>query len=177
MTDWSPDGRYLAFTTSQSASTDVWVLPASGDRKPQPFVASPFDETNGQFSPDGRWMAYQSGESGRAEVYVAPFPEPGGKWQVSIAGGRFPRWRRDGGEIFYLSPENRMMTADVHSRGAGFEVGQVKTLFDTRTDTRTRYPYDVSADGQRFLLNSVVEQGSPSPITLVINWPSLLDNK
>ena len=73
-----------------------------------------------------------SDESGKDEVYVAPFPGPGGKWQISTAGGTFPRWRRDGTEIFYLAPDNKMMAAAVNGKGSNFEVGAVKPLFETR---------------------------------------------
>ena len=108
----------------------------------------------GQFSPDGRWVAYVSDESGRNEVYVAPFPGPGGKWQISTAGGTYPRWRRDGTEIFYVSPDSKLMSAAVNGKGLSFEVGAVTPLFETHLVTGSRYAYDVSADGQRFLINT-----------------------
>ena len=118
----------------------------------------------------GRWIAYQSNESGRAEVYVAPFPGKGGKRQVSTAGGTFPRWRRDGRELFYIAPGGRLMAATVGAQGSGFEVGAVTPLFDTRARTNLRYPYDVTADGQRFLVNTLGDELSPEPFTLVVNW-------
>ncbi len=149
---------------------DLWVLPLSGDQKPFPFLQTEFIENNGQFSPDGRWIAYESDESRRREIYVAPFPGPGGKRQISTAGGSYPRWRGDGKEIFYLAPYNKLMAAEVNGQGATLEVGAVRALFEARRGGPGNV-YDVTADGQRFLVNTAVEQKAPSaPITLVINW-------
>jgi eukaryotic-like serine/threonine-protein kinase len=170
-TSWSPDGRFILYrTSSPQTRAELFVLPLSGDRKPVPFLNTKFDEGFGQFSPDGRWVAYRSNESGRNEVYVAPFPGPGGKWQISTAGGDRPRWRRDGSEIFYLAPDNKLMAAAVNDKGANFEVGAVKPLFEARFVTGGRNQYAVSADGQRFLINTVPEQAASAPITVVLNW-------
>lgn len=128
----------------------------------------------GQFSPDSRWVAYVSTESGRSEVYVAPFPGPGGKWQVSTSGGTWPRWRRDGKEIFCLASDNRLMSAEVNGGRSAFEVGAVRASFGTRANPNQRSRYDASPDGQRFLVNALVEEAASAPITLVINWPALL---
>ena len=171
---WSPDGRFLVYSTTfdvPKTGTDLWVLPVSGDRKPFPFLQTEFNESRGQFSPDGRWIAYQSDESGRDEVYVTLFPGPGGKRQISTAGGTFPRWRSDGKEIFYLSPDNKLMVVEVKGQGSNLEVGAARALFDVRPgNTTSGYQYDVTADGQRFLVNTSVEQKASSPITVVINW-------
>ena len=113
-TDWSPDGKYIAFTVNDRRSntgSDIWILPMFGDRKPFPFLQTPFNEAFARFSPDGKWIAYSSNESGRNEVYVAPFPGPGGKFQVSNASGLAARWRRDGKELFYMAADRRMMVA------------------------------------------------------------------
>ena len=168
---WSSDGRYILYIAQQNAQ-DLWVLPLFGDKKPFPLLHTPFTETMGQFSPDGRFVAYVSTESGRAEVYVAPFPGPGGKWPVSTAGGFFPRWRRDGREIFYQAGDGTMMVAAVTTRESTVEVGDVRPLFKTRT--MGSWPYDVSADGQRFLMNTPDEAASVQPFTLVVNWPAAL---
>jgi eukaryotic-like serine/threonine-protein kinase len=168
---WSPDGRFVLFESlGSSRSSELFVLPLTGDRKPFPLLPTQFGEADGRISPDGRWVAYRSNESGRNEIYVAPFPGPGGKWQISTAGGYSPRWRHDGSEIFYLTPDNRLMAASVNSKGAGIEVGAVKPLFATRIVFAGSYQYDVSADGQRFLIDTSPEQATSSPITVVLNW-------
>ena len=168
---WSADGRFILYgSTGGPTGNDLFVLPLTGDRKPVPFLNTQFNEFFGRFSPDGRWVAYRSNESGKFEIYVAPFPGPGGKRQISTSGGGFPRWRRDGTEIFYLAPDNKLMVASVNGKGPSFEVGAVKPLFDTRVFTGLRYPYDVTADGQRFLVNSLPGQVSSAPVTVVVNW-------
>jgi dipeptidyl aminopeptidase/acylaminoacyl peptidase len=169
--DWSPDGRSLMYT-SQGPGTafDLWVLDMKGDRKPQPFLKTRFDETNGQFSPDGRWVAYQSNESGQYQIYVRPFPGPGGQWQISTAGGVAPRWRHDGRELYYIAPDGRLIATPVEARSATVEPGAPVPLFQTRiVSSALRPQFDVAADG-RFLLNAPVESAAVAPITLVINW-------
>ncbi len=169
-TSWSPDGRFiLYYTVGATTGTDLFVLPLFGDRRPFPFLQTQFNEGFGRFSPDGRWVAYLSNESGRYEIYVAGFPGPGGKWQISTAGGQRPRWRRDGNEIFYLSLGNNLMAAAVNGKGSTFEVGAVKQLFQTRA-TRLGNRYDVSADGQRVLVITAPEQAGSAPIAVVLNW-------
>jgi Tol biopolymer transport system component len=182
-TSWSADGRFLLCTIGN----DVWVLPLAEDKKPFPVVQTAFNETGGRFSPDGRWIAYQSNESGGgAEVFVIPFSPrgqvggrtvaTGGKWQVSTTGGNTVRWRRDGKELFYLSADDTLMAAEVNGDGAAFQVGVVRPLFEVRRRLAawppygTGWNYDVSADGQRFLVNTVTEQATPTPITVVVNW-------
>ena len=98
MESTSPSGE----SSSGRTRDDIWILPLSGDRKPFPFARTEFSEGQAKFSPDGKWLAFASRESGEIEVYVAPFPGPGGKLQISTAGGYAPRWRRDGREIFYV---------------------------------------------------------------------------
>ncbi len=177
----STDGQFLAYQTVSSedlgrgvpVSPDLWVLPLFGDRKPIPFQQTRFAESGARFSPDGRWIAYVSNESNRSEVYVAPFPGPGGKTLVSSAGGAQARWRRDGAELFYVAPGGRLMVAAVKGQAATFEVGPVQPLFQIRPWVEGGY-LEVSADGQSFLVNRLVEENSPSPITLVVNWPAML---
>jgi Tol biopolymer transport system component len=165
---WSPDGRFILY--ADRTNNNLFVLPFSGDRKPFPFLKTQFNGVSAQFSPDGRWVAYQSNDPGRAEVYVAPFPGPGGPRQISTAGGSLPRWRRDGAEIFYLDPDNNLMAAAVNGKGGSFDVGAVKLLFGTHAAQGGRYRYGASADGQRFLINTLPEQTASAPITVVLNW-------
>jgi Tol biopolymer transport system component/aminoglycoside phosphotransferase (APT) family kinase protein len=191
--DWSPDGRFILFGAYPPRAGELWVLPLFGDRKPYPFLQTKLGEAPGRFSPDGRWIAYASNESGRNEVYVAPFPGRSeapsaaargglgtrdGKWQISIAGGNWPRWRRDGREIFYLAPDNKLMAVVVNGQGSAFEVGAVRALFDTRAlpnpILNQRFMYDASPDGQRFLVNTLAEEARSAHITPVVNWPALL---
>jgi hypothetical protein len=144
-----------------------------GDRKPIPVANSPFSENNGQFSPDGRWVAYQSNESGRFEIYVVPFPLGAGKWQVSTGGGIAPRWRHDGKELFFISPDGQMMAATVSGSGTAFEAAPPVSLFKTRMtggfNNFGKQQYAVSADG-RFLINAVANDAGNVPITLIMNW-------
>ncbi|MGQ0720747.1 MAG: protein kinase domain-containing protein [Candidatus Eiseniibacteriota bacterium] len=170
---WSPDGRSILYIRRNAGTVNLWVLPLEGDRKPFPFRESPFFEVPGAFSPDGRWVAYGSTESGRTEIYVSPFPGPGEKVQVSPGGGFNPKWRRGGNEIFYLSPDNKLMVASVVASAERFHVGEVKPLFEL-PKVGPRITHDVSADGQRVLAVMRKPEAGSSPLTLVINWPALL---
>jgi hypothetical protein len=127
-TDWSLDGRYLMFAAHRRGNSDLVVVPMSPAGTPQPFVETTAEERQGQFSPDARWAAYTSDESGAPEVYVRRFPPTESKWQVSVAGGAQPHWRRDGREIFYLAPDGKLMAVDVRARPAGLELGQPHAL-------------------------------------------------
>jgi Tol biopolymer transport system component len=170
--DWSPDGRFLLYTTASGTQTrdDLWLLPMTGERKPVAFVRTEFNESHGRFSPDGRWVAFASNEGGRDDIYVVPFPGPGPKVRVSTGGGREPYWSRDGKEIFFRTPDySKMMVAQVAARGAQFEVVTVKPLFDLRSVRGPSWVYSVTRDG-RFLVNTSVEVVSADPITLVVNW-------
>jgi hypothetical protein len=149
---------------------DVGVVSVA-DWKATTLLGTPFDERTAQFSPDGRWLAYASNESGEFEIYVQPFPGAGQKWQISTGGGAVPRWRRDGKEIFFLKfPEKTLMAAEVKA-GSTFSVGAPKALFQTqirRSDFGTQY--DVSPDGSRFLINTLVDEGKTEALTVVQNW-------
>jgi Tol biopolymer transport system component/predicted Ser/Thr protein kinase len=174
---WSPDGKYLAYVEANPNTTsnnDIWILPMTGDRKPRPLLATPFDDENPRFSPDGRWMAYVSDESGRKAVYVAPFPVPNGKWQVSAAGGEEPKWTQGGKEIVYIAPGNKLMAARVSATGNGFEILDVNPLFEIRPSPELGTKYDMTSDGQRFLVNTAPAGSTFSPITMVVNWTAEL---
>jgi serine/threonine protein kinase len=174
VTHWSWDGRFLTYVGGGGIllRSDVWILPLS-DRKAYPFLETTFAESQGQFSPDGRWIAYMSVESGQQEVYVQPFPGPGDKWLVSTAGGGWPRWRADGRELFYLAPDTSVVAVPVDGRGVRFDVGPGKPLVKVRLRPSVRldaFPYDVTSDGQRFLINTFAEEAQSSTISLVVNW-------
>jgi serine/threonine protein kinase/Tol biopolymer transport system component len=172
-TDWSPDGRFLLLDNNFTTLSEVDVLPLEGDRKPYPFAKSQFPQRSGHFSPDGHWVAYISRESGREEVYVVPFPGPGGKWQVSSSGGRMPRWRRDGRELYFVADDDTIMAAAVEASPNKFEVKNVRPLFRVNLAPEARErsgSFDVTADGTRFIINASSEEAQP-PITLVLNWP------
>jgi Tol biopolymer transport system component len=184
-TSWSPDSRFLLFMKAPAGSAmgftalgphRLWVLVQGASQEPFPYLQTEFGEAWGEFSPDGRWVAYASNESGRLEVYVVSFPKPTGKWQVSSTGGSLPRWRRDGKELYFITPDNRLMAADVNADEAQVDVGTVRALFDVRPSAAggSRY-YDVSSDGQRFLVASRPRGAALPPITLVTNWQGLLN--
>jgi eukaryotic-like serine/threonine-protein kinase len=155
---WHPSAKWLAY----DLAGDVYVLPMD-DRKPKPFLATPFVEAFPAFSPDGRWVAYQSNESGRFEVYVQPFPGPGGKWQVSTVGGVRPRWSPKGRELFFRSG-GRMMAAPIEP-GLTFTSGTAQVLFEGQFAPT----YDVTADG-RFLMVRDEQQADPMQLRFVLNW-------
>lgn len=166
----SPDGRILIYQSSNPKTKwDLWVLPLNGDLKPKPFIHTDNNEMSGQISPDGRWAAYSSDDSGRWEVYVTTFPSAGAKWQISTAGGTQPRWRSDGKELFYLSTSRKLMSVEV-KEGERFEAGEAKPLFDTRSRYTGNVAYDVSSDGQNFLINTLVSEDSSPPLTVIVNW-------
>jgi serine/threonine protein kinase/Tol biopolymer transport system component len=184
--DWSSDGRFLLYANQDPRTqSDLWALPLTGDAKPVPIVHTAFDETQGQFSPDGRWVAYTSNQSGsRDEVYVVPFPEAGGKWQVSTEGGSQPRWRRDGKELFYVAADAKLMAVpiSVAPQSRALTAGTPVALFPTHlargagislTGYGSRALYEVTADG-RFLMNVHIDVDHPAPITIVQNWVAAL---
>jgi serine/threonine protein kinase len=172
--DWSPDGKFLLFGQDlEKSKRDLWLLPLEGDRKPVPFLQTPFNETNPRFSPDGKWIAYASDESGGFQVYVQPFPATGAKFQLSIGGGDAPRWRGDGRELYYISANGKLVAVPVKI-GATFEASPPIALFDTNLASGlpllSRSAYAPSPDGQRFLLNAPKEGAAASPITVVMHW-------
>jgi Tol biopolymer transport system component len=174
-TDWSADGKFILYTDLDPKSRrDIWVLPLEGDRKPYVFFQTPADDLQAVFSPDGRWIAYVSGESGNREIYVQTFPASGGKWPVSTNGGLMPIWRRDGKELFYMTPDGKLMAVEIKT-GSTFEPGVPKPLFDVATArTVATNAYDVSTDGQRFLFTSGQLDTNPSSLAVILNWTAEL---
>ena len=174
---YSPDGRYLVYMIlNADTNRDIGVLPLFSDRKPFLFLNSTANEAHGQVSPDGNWIAYESDESGTNEIYIQSFPTAGHKVRVSTAGGVQPRWRRNGRELFYLSGD-RLMAVPVQTM-PGLKVGAPSPLFETRVvpggGLGTIANYDVTADGQRFLIASRSGDTDNPPITIVLNWLAAL---
>jgi Tol biopolymer transport system component len=173
---WTPDGKMVVYTQfSSETRSDLMAVPIDGDREPIPLLVTKFAERSPRVSPDGRWLAYWSDESGRDEVYVTTFPVPARKWQVSVEGGQRPRWTRNGTEIVYLQDESLIAVA-VSSAGDTFEVGAATKLFDVEIGGNTHW--DVTADGERFLINPAPERGpSASALQLAVNWPAMLEDR
>jgi serine/threonine-protein kinase len=174
---WSPDGQVLAFMEQGAGPRSMWTLPLR-DRKPQLFDRSPLDEVAPQFSPDGHWIVYDSVESGRDEIYVRPYPGPGRKWQISTEGGTEPVWNPKGRELFYRN-RDKMMAVEVTTQPS-FAAGKPRVLFEGAyvLSPRTLADYDVSSDGQRFLMLKGSEQTSAlTQINVVLNWTEELKQR
>jgi len=171
--DWSRDGKYLLLMKNEQ----LWYLSAS-DWQPKPFIQTKGTIRNAQFSPDGKWVAYSSNETGSSEVYVSAFSNPLSKRQISRGGGQEPRWRRDGKELFYLSADAKLMAVPVKA-GATFESGPPEALFQTHArlhiGVMDAFSYDVTRDGQRFLINVKIDDPSPAPLAIVLNWASEME--
>lgn len=176
-TDWSRDGRYILFASAinnGSTNRDIWVLPLFGDRKPFPYLQTPFDEGRAMFSPDSHWVAYVSNESGRLEIYVSTFPAGGGKWQVSQGGGVQPEWGRDGKELYYEAPSGGVMEAKITEKGRAVEIGMPHQLFKVSAVSLGGTGFAVAPDGKRFLMVEA-ELAASQPLTLVTNWTAGLE--
>jgi eukaryotic-like serine/threonine-protein kinase len=170
-TSISPDGQTLAYIrqTSESAA-DIYTMSLSGDPKPQAMVRTSGYDGGAQFSPDGHWLAYVSNESGQSEVYVRPYPGPDRKLPVSTQGGTHPKWNRNGKELFYRSG-NKMMVVDVPTHGTDMTMSEPRILFDQRYaygSAQTVANFDVSADGQRFVM--VKDDSASGRLNIVLNW-------
>jgi Tol biopolymer transport system component len=169
--DWSRDGKWLLFISGK----DFWTL-SFPEKKTQLFMKAEGLLKNAQLSPDGKWVAYASNESGKWEIYVTSFPGANAKWQVSNGGGEQPRWRADGKELFFLSADGKMMTTPVKG-GANFDAGTPVGLFQASARemvaTSEQVMYDVSRDGQRFLINTQVKNEEARPMSVVLNWQKL----
>jgi Tol biopolymer transport system component len=168
---WSPDGRYLSYNQSEPGQPrDIWVLPMTGEAKSFPVAQTAAEESGSAFSPDGRFLAFVSDESGRSEVFVRTFPASTRKWQVSTGGGTFPVWRRDGKELFYLTPDLTLSAVPTALGPGGFEPGAARALFQSRglllPSSPGSSPFAAAADGQRFLAIVTVGEAESSPIVL-----------
>ncbi len=172
--DWSPDGRSLLYFGARTVSgTGLWVLNPNGEPNPRKLlsVRDTTELTQAQFSPDGRWIAYCAPESGRPEIFLTSFPEPAERVKVSASGGSRPRWKRDGSELYFVSAGDEMIATAVHL-GSSAQVGASRPLF--RMDPAGWQDFDVTADGQRFLVVVNLPAPDADAISLTINWFSLL---
>ncbi len=173
-TSWSLDGRLLVYAAAGSkTSYDLWTLPLDGDRTPRPLLQSSFIETQGQLSPDGRWIAYTTDETGTREVWVQSVPPSGARWQISTDSGSEPRWRRDGGELYYIAGNGILMAVSIKTTLTTFAPAAPQPLFQTRRpfSSPLHTNYSPAADGQRFLINTVAgDVPPPTPITVFLNW-------
>jgi eukaryotic-like serine/threonine-protein kinase len=171
--DWSRDGKYILVRKNN----ELWYL-TWPERITKPLLQTKWTVRNAQFSPDGRWVAYASNETGSMEIYVSPFPNASGKWQVSSGGGQEPKWRQDGKELFYISAEGKMMAVAVKT-GASFEASSPVVLFQTRrrqpVSAQDVFSYDASGDGQRFLINTKVDEANAAPLSVLLNWASEIE--
>jgi serine/threonine-protein kinase len=178
--DWSRDGRYIA--SSGQISRDLMLFDLFGEPEPTLLLVSDFRYKNGRFSPDRRFLAYVSNESGDSEVYVTALDQDAERLRISTTGGGRPRWRSDGGELFYVSAEGKLMAVKV-STDSGFQAGSPEELFQLdyfRVGTSfgvSRNDYAVSSDGERFLVTTPVA-GADSPLfTVVLNWAEELKRR
>jgi eukaryotic-like serine/threonine-protein kinase len=171
--DVSPDGRSLVFLQDAASTADIWLMSLDGKGQPKPWLRSPFNERNPRFSPDGRWIAYESDESGNPEVYVALTEGAAEKRRISPAGGRAPRWRRDGKELLYVAPDDSLVSVPI-TLGATLQAGTGAPLFRMETGIRT---FDVMPDGNRFLVSTRLDKTLESPIRVILNWTSALKNE
>jgi Tol biopolymer transport system component len=167
--DWSRDGKYLL----ARKNGELWYM-TTADGSAHPLVQKPWQIRNAQFSPDGKFVAYASDETGNSEIFVSPFPTFDSKWQVSRGGGEEPRWRGDGKELFYLALDRKLIAVDIKT-GPNFEVGSPGPLFLTSPQPPVSalhfFSYDVTSDGQKFLINTRTATPSAAPVSVLLNWP------
>ena len=176
--DWSHDGRHILYREiSQKTGMDLWDLPLEGPGalKPFPLAITQFNEGGGRFSPDSKWLAYNSNETGMSQIYVQAFPPPatgtGGKWQISQDGGQEIRWRGDGRELYWNTSDGRIFAADLQIGARGIQSGTPRELFTAPIYTATAGSFDVTDDGQRFLVLLFASQGERSiRMNVVSNW-------
>jgi Tol biopolymer transport system component len=174
---WSPDGKYLVFSQNDGETGwDLWLLPLTGDRKPRPYLRTPFDEITASISPDGRWLAYDSDESGTPEIYVRSFPEPGEKHRVSNWGGTYAQWSRDGRELviftfgMFFFGSGPVYSVDVETNPT-FKAGTPRLLFRPRQDL---LGLTATSDLKRFIVAVPVPGAPPPSVTVTLNWPAML---
>jgi len=180
-TDWSRDGRLVMYyEVAPGTQRDLWILPikpdGKPDGKPQPYLQTQFSESWGRFSPEPNphWVAYQSDATGRFEVYIQSFPEKHGALQISAGGGQYPQWGPGGHELFYVSPDNKLMSVNLTLGSNSVRPSAPHELFPLPSVDIGVSPYDVAPDGQRFLVCAPPEKADSQPLTVIVNWPALV---
>jgi serine/threonine protein kinase/Tol biopolymer transport system component len=181
-TDWSRDGNVAYFEVGKGTQEDIWTVQVTSEGRripgvdPKPYMQTPFRELNARFSPElkPRWIAYMSNKSGQFEVYIDSFPEPGHEIRVSSAGGSYPEWNDTGNELFYVSADYRLMSVRLKSSASSLEPSVPTELFRLPAAVNTWSPFQVASGGQRFLVRAVPEQQSSQPLTVIVNWTTLL---
>ena len=176
--DWSPDGRFILYgQLNATTNVDLFLISLSGERKPEPFLQTNFIEAQSRFSPDGRWVAYISNETGRFEVYVQSFPQTSAKVPISTGGGAQPKWRADGRELYYYTPDRKLMAVEVSGKGSTFKVGVARPLFEIRVSgigVDRGFPgsgyYAAARDGKRFLVAGTAQVPEHQQIVVMLNW-------
>lgn len=177
--DWTRDGKLLIYMNfAGGKGPRLWIHQTAPEKKEYPLLRTNFSEEHGELSPDGQWLAYQSEETGKDEIFVVPFPSLSSKWQVSTNGGEQITWRRDGKELFYMAPDRKLMAVAVDFTGGAFKPGLPRELFATSVTSAHHAfrQYDVTPDGQKFVINTALEQNL-EPITFYSNWESELKKK
>jgi len=174
-TDWTPDSKSLVLEERPAATgrTRLLLFPLDG-KEPTPLLEVPNASVYAaQISWDGHWIAYYSDESGKYEIYVSPFPKPVGRLQISTAGGRDPRWRRDGKALYYVTPDGKLTAAELKEVNGSLQVVSLRTLWQMKfslfNDT-----FDVTPDASRFVVDTLSTDETPAPLSLVLNWASEL---
>jgi serine/threonine protein kinase len=182
-TDWSPDGRYILSERFIHGGSEIWLHPLAPGEPARPLLTSPAIaglQSSGQFSPDGKFVSFTLAASNGPQIFIVPFPSGNGMWQVSTEGGRWARWRRDGKELYFVSLRNEIVAVTITEKPGSLEVGRPIPLFTFRPTPRTyrqgMIEFDVTPDGQRFLLNAAADE-NVRPLTLLQNWTALLPAK
>jgi Tol biopolymer transport system component/tRNA A-37 threonylcarbamoyl transferase component Bud32 len=176
-TSWSSDGRWVLYHhRGESMTLDLWVFPMFDEGDPQLYLGTDAEELQGEFSPDGKWVAYCSNESDQWEIYVQPFPATGGKWLVSSRGGTQPRWRGDGKQLFYLSPDDYIVAVDIDISAGAVKAGAPQPLFPIPNppgDASNTDEFVATKDGKAFYATVELEEEDPYEtrrIMVVIDW-------
>jgi serine/threonine protein kinase len=173
--DISADGRYILFELYNSGNQDIYLSDIKDNNKPKALISTYFDERDAVFSPDMKWIAYTTNESGKYQVYVISF-NPGnsnstasGKWQISIDGGRLPKWMNNGKSVYYFTPDNKIMSVNVNEKGSTMSPGKPSTILDLGNKQITGL-FDINKTGNKIIAAISNGQNVSSDITLIENW-------